>query len=87
MNFQAVIIVCLLSCSIFSQERIEQLTDSLLMAESTLEKSKISLKLGNVLKFSDWKRALTYIEYAEEQIQKSTSVIDQGQIYLIELHT
>jgi tetratricopeptide (TPR) repeat protein len=50
----------------FSQSNVEKMIDSINIEKNDIKKSKIALRIANELKFSDWKRALHYIQLAEE---------------------
>lgn len=68
-----VFLLLFLSQFAFSQTDVNKLIDSLTIAPNDPDKIKIALKIADELKFSDWKRALHYIEYAEEFIKKNDS--------------
>ena len=64
-----------------AQERVDILIDSLTLVSSPVEKSKISREIAYELKFSDWDRALHYLEFSEEQIQKVNTEEDRAAYY------
>ena len=65
----------------FAQERVDILIDSLTLVSSPVEKSKISREIAYELKFSDWNRALHYLEFSEEQIEKVNTEEDRAAYY------
>lgn len=62
-----VIIIILLNFQVtFSQNNVEKMIDSINVENNDVIKSQIAIRIANELKFSNWKRALHYIQLSEE---------------------
>lgn len=65
----------------YSQERLNELLDSLSIAVSDKETIDYSIKIASELKFSDWERAEHYLNLAQTKSEKNGSPAIQAEFY------
>ena len=68
--------------SLYSQDQVSQLIDSLTFVNSNIEKARFSRDIAWELRNSDWERALHYLEYSEEVSKASNSDETLSQFYI-----
>lgn len=74
-------IFVLLGTILNSQEKLNELLDSLSMTSSKENEMSLALKVANELKYTDWKRAEHYLNIAKKNIQKTGSPALEAEFY------
>ncbi|ESU26573.1 hypothetical protein FLJC2902T_25460 [Flavobacterium limnosediminis JC2902] len=73
---------------VYSQNDVSKLIDSLTMKLQDKDKARISLKIADELKDSNWKRALHYIEHSESLVKNidSDEITAENNIKIAEIY-